>query len=239
MLTGSGLLRQKGHDCRLSAGSGCFSEAEDICELCSDCDGLQFTLLFLKGGLAKQLCTEAHRRNASDLAPNLFPDFEERQFLVLKSFSEPDPERLYDFSCHMDHLLTRFISSSGSGSPVAADRSRQMTMQALTYMKNHYQSDIRIEELAALHHYSVSQFRKCFQDQLHCSPKQYLTRLRLCRAAQLLDSTDYSIPQICEECGFGSSNHFIQAFRQAHGMTPLQFRKQIGQFGDGGTILRK
>ncbi len=52
----------------------------------------------------------------------------------------------------------------------------------------------------------------------------YINRLRLARAAQLLQDTPMSAKQVAWACGFASQSYFSRAFIQHHGMTPTAWR---------------
>ena len=57
------------------------------------------------------------------------------------------------------------------------------------------------------------------------SPINYLIRLRVQQAKELLETTNYSIAQISDSCGFSSQSYFSQVFKKACGMTPNAYRK--------------
>ena len=56
------------------------------------------------------------------------------------------------------------------------------------------------------------------------SYKNYVTRLRIRRACDLLSRSDMPIAEIHSETGYSSASHFVKVFRQATGMTPSAFR---------------
>lgn len=55
----------------------------------------------------------------------------------------------------------------------------------------------------------------------------YLKKLRIEQAAALLAKADITLTQIGYACGFADQSHFIRSFKQAVGVTPLQYRKMI------------
>jgi AraC family L-rhamnose operon regulatory protein RhaS len=56
------------------------------------------------------------------------------------------------------------------------------------------------------------------------TPSQYLTAVRVARAADLLAETDLSITAIAHATGFASSQYFATVFRRAHGHSPRRHR---------------
>lgn len=76
--------------------------------------------------------------------------------------------------------------------------------------------------------YHINKYRLCrefsafFQD----TPLQYLNRVRIERAKELLLTTDEKICDIGQYVGIENTNHFIKLFKQKTGVTPLTFRKE-------------
>lgn len=102
-----------------------------------------------------------------------------------------------------------------------------MIRQALNYIDEYFLTDISREQLAAISKYSYDRFRHIFKDVMDVSPKQYIINKRLEYSKTLLATTDSSITEISYQCGFSSTSHFIQVFKQAMSITPIQYRKQL------------
>lgn len=64
-------------------------------------------------------------------------------------------------------------------------------------------------------------FRKC----LGQSPTNYLKELKMKRAGELLESTNYPIKEICSFCSYENSNYFHKQFREHYNCTPGEYRK--------------
>jgi YesN/AraC family two-component response regulator len=56
------------------------------------------------------------------------------------------------------------------------------------------------------------------------TPRQYLTRVRLVRAAELLRTTPRGIEQIASDVGFRNVTVFNRVFKRAYGVSPSEFR---------------
>ena len=72
---------------------------------------------------------------------------------------------------------------------------------------------------------SVSQLVMQFKAVFQITPHQYLTRLKLERAADLLRLTNKPVHEITWLCGFENVSAFCRAFKSAHGVQPLSLRK--------------
>ena len=95
---------------------------------------------------------------------------------------------------------------------------------AIRYMRQHISSNIRMEKVAAEAGMGYSKFRKVFKDCTGFAPAQYFLRLKMERAKDYLQATDFSCKEITYRLGFDSASHFNKMFRLYEGVTPTQFR---------------
>ena len=59
-----------------------------------------------------------------------------------------------------------------------------------------------------------------------CPPQEFLIRLRLSKAADLMKGTSGSIGDIAAQCGYPNQLHFSRAFRKRYGLSPREWRAQ-------------
>ena len=97
----------------------------------------------------------------------------------------------------------------------------------MNYIAANYTDKIRLEELASLAHLSTSHFERVFRETFQTSPIDYLIRLRLRKACELIPEQKYTISQIAFAVGFSDSNYFSRQFKRNIGKTPLQYRKEL------------
>lgn len=83
----------------------------------------------------------------------------------------------------------------------------------------------RIEELAALNAMSRATFIRYFTRETGMSPGDFLTRLRMLLATDMLTRTDRSVAAIAAAVGYGSESSFGRIFRLTTGDTPAQLRR--------------
>jgi AraC-like DNA-binding protein len=93
-------------------------------------------------------------------------------------------------------------------------------------MENDFSKDWKLDDLAAIAHMSKNNLLKVFRKATNQSPIDYLMRLRIQRAMELLRQSDSSITEIAFKVGFNDSNYFTRQFRRVVGMPPRQFRQQ-------------
>ncbi len=89
-----------------------------------------------------------------------------------------------------------------------------------------YQKPYSLDELAL--EYGVNKFRLCreFAKYYKYTPIQYLNRMRIERAKELLLNTDEKIVDISQMVGIENPNHFIRLFKEKTGVTPLTYRRE-------------
>lgn len=89
-----------------------------------------------------------------------------------------------------------------------------------------YQEPYSLDELAL--EYSINKFRLCreFAKYYEYTPIQYLNKIRIEKAKELLLSTDEKIVDIGQMVGIENTNHFIRLFKEKTGVTPLTYRRE-------------
>lgn len=102
----------------------------------------------------------------------------------------------------------------------------EMQRELLAYIQEHYTEKITLSMLAQEFHLSEKYISWYFKEHFYISFMQYVSHLRMTKAKHLLYSTEYSITEIAFSCGYPSVNFFIRSFKEVHGITPLQYRKQ-------------
>lgn len=87
---------------------------------------------------------------------------------------------------------------------------------------------LTIKSLANQSHSSQRTLYRRFIEQFGESPSQWLTRMRVQRAQELLESSKLSIEQIVSEVGLGSTANFRLHFQRIVGVSPRQHRQSFG-----------
>lgn len=96
----------------------------------------------------------------------------------------------------------------------------------LTHLLTHYEEKIDFRQLARLVPLSISQFDRRFKRLFQLTPQQFLLRVRLNAACQMLASTDRSILHIALRTGFYDQSYFTKHFRRQMGITPTTYRRK-------------
>ena len=103
----------------------------------------------------------------------------------------------------------------------------QRITPALNYIESNFTSeDLKVAGLAALCDMSESWFLKIFHSFFMVSPKEYIIRMRLDYAKQLLISTSDPIKTVSRLSGFSDIYYFSRLFKTKTGFTPVQYRRE-------------
>lgn len=98
--------------------------------------------------------------------------------------------------------------------------------EAISYMELNYQRELTVEEIAGACQLNRSYFSKLFKEKKGCPPQEFLIRLRLSKAADLMRTTQISIGDISVSCGYPNQLHFSRAFKQRYGVSPREWRNR-------------
>lgn len=100
--------------------------------------------------------------------------------------------------------------------------------QILSYIKKHFKEPLLAKEVAARFFISPVYVGRVIQQASGETFKQYVNRLKMEEAKQLLSSSDQLVYEIAEELGFKDSKYFISRFTEETGMSPAEYRRKKG-----------
>ncbi len=120
------------------------------------------------------------------------------------------------------HALALLVDNAP---PSSASLGDTYVQKAMGYINGHYAYPISVKEIAVYTGISRSQLYRAFQQQIHMSPKEYLTRFRIRQACRLLKNTDLPITTIAGSVGFDNSLYFSRVFSKAMGKSPSGYRE--------------
>jgi AraC-like DNA-binding protein len=105
---------------------------------------------------------------------------------------------------------------------------RERIDKSIEFMQSHLREHLTIATLASLVNLSRSHYTTLFRRVTGYAPLSYLNHLRMQRAVQLLNTTDWSIKQISDGLGFSDQFYFSRAFSKMHNHSPSEHRRRYG-----------
>jgi AraC family transcriptional regulator len=130
------------------------------------------------------------------------------------------------------HLLKHHVRLGSAPELFRGGLTRSIRARVIEYIHSRMEHTISLEELATVAQLSPFHFNRMFHISMACTPHQYLTRLRIERAKQLLtvplsNEKPASLISVGLQCGFSNQSHFGRIFKQRIGVTPAQYRKML------------
>lgn len=97
----------------------------------------------------------------------------------------------------------------------------------VNYLHIHFREPVSLLSLSREVHLTPNYIGEIFKKEVGVSFTDYVQRLRLNYATNLLASSDLSVAEISFKSGFHSVSYFIKSFRTVTGKTPLEYRNSV------------
>lgn len=111
----------------------------------------------------------------------------------------------------------------------ALDLTQRKTMpesivKAVKFMENNYAKPLTLDDIVLVSDVSKYHFTRLFHKTMHVTPMQYLKKVRINQAIELLKNESLTVEEIARKVGYANGNYFSKVFKQALGVSPGQFR---------------
>lgn len=107
-----------------------------------------------------------------------------------------------------------------------ADNSLENEVElAMHYFRENYRSEINVEDYALTRGMSASNFYRVFKQISGSTPLQFILKLRLSNAQNLLENSNLSIAEIASAVGYENPLYFSRLFNKHIGVSPSEYRK--------------
>lgn len=98
--------------------------------------------------------------------------------------------------------------------------------QVMKYIETNYAERISLQELAAIALLSPNHLCKVFKDLTGITVSEYIQKLRLDKACELLSGTTLTLAEISNEVGYQDVGYLRRMFKKELGQTPSKYRAQ-------------
>lgn len=144
-----------------------------------------------------------------------FPLFDADPFAELSSLN------------NLDEIGDFFRSVCTKATAALLERQQQesdILRRSLDYIARNYHNRISLDDVSVYVGYSPKYFSRYFKDQTGITFVNYLNRLRIQAAKELLADPNIVIKDVAARVGFENINTFFRVFKQFEGVTPGQYR---------------
>jgi AraC-like DNA-binding protein len=130
-------------------------------------------------------------------------------------------------------LLYSFLATvvDASGQEAVHEKSENVKEQyvkmALDFIETHYSHNMSIESLADELKLNRKYMSKIFKDEIGLTPQEYLIRLRMNKACELMKNPSLGIGEISYSVGYNDQLLFSRMFKKNLGASPRLYRKSL------------
>lgn len=111
---------------------------------------------------------------------------------------------------------------------------RRSMKEILDYVKEHCAEALTLNDVAQTFNFNYSYLSSYFSSNSREGFSEYLNRVRIQRAEELLRDEDIPVSKVCGLVGYGDHSYFCKVFKKFTGKTPSEFRRQCSAVSAGG-----
>jgi len=124
-------------------------------------------------------------------------------------------------------LLSRALKMEWENSiKTKSPKLKELIGIAINFIHTNFERDISLGDISKFVFLSPSYFTRAFKEETSMSPINYLLKVRIERAKELLTDTGLKISDIALSVGFSNQQRFNEMFKKFTHLTPLQYRKK-------------
>lgn len=109
------------------------------------------------------------------------------------------------------------------------DSDFEKVQQTIRHIQERFYDELTMASLASRVSWDVKKFHYEFTKEMGVSPKKFLTGYRMDRAKEMLAQENSSISEIARLVGYEDAFHFSRIFKKYSGISPSEFRSQLGK----------
>ncbi len=107
------------------------------------------------------------------------------------------------------------------------DQSKLNKELLLQYINIHYAENLYLDKIAEEFNTTPKYFSNFFKKAFGINFVEYLNKLRISHAKEMLKSTEVNVNEIGERVGYLNPSTFTSTFKKYSGITPSEYRKQV------------
>ncbi|HBQ64317.1 MAG TPA: AraC family transcriptional regulator [Clostridiales bacterium] len=131
-------------------------------------------------------------------------------------------------------IMRCFSQRKTEASSAGSDSRTRLVQGIIEYLNRHSREEFSLEKLAKYSFISKNYLCKLFKEATGSTLSDYICRLRVREACQLLSDTERKITDIALEVGFCDYKAFSTVFKKYEHQTPGEYRKTIRELGVSG-----
>jgi YesN/AraC family two-component response regulator len=105
--------------------------------------------------------------------------------------------------------------------------SKNNVQRAIDYIVANISKDISVKDVADYVHFTPEYFSKLFKKETGENVKNYILKIKVDAAKDLLVNPNIPINIVAAELGYSNFSHFTQMFKKHENVTPTEYRRRV------------
>ena len=122
----------------------------------------------------------------------------------------------------LEYLSERLLPAQAGGRSVYGEK----ILETMRYIREHAEEPISLSSLANMVALSPNYYATLFKQMAGCSFSEYIGDVRMEKACTLLNTTELSVMEVAQRCGYSDMTYFIRFFKQKMGKPPRRWRRE-------------
>lgn len=127
--------------------------------------------------------------------------------------------------------LLRLNEDMSSSLTLEEKRLNSYIERSVNYIAEHFAEEIKMSDVAGECGLSESHFRRIFEESMSMKPLDYLNMIRIDKACELMQTTDYAMEEVGFRVGYQTPSTFNRNFKKLTSKTPYQWKKDKNTTG--------
>lgn len=99
----------------------------------------------------------------------------------------------------------------------------------MNFIQDNYSREVSLDDVSGEVNISPYYFSKIFKEETGENFIEYLTRIRMEKAKELLKKPEISVKEAGVQSGYTDPNYFSRIFKKQTGMTPSEYKTRYGK----------
>ncbi len=138
---------------------------------------------------------------------------------VTAGLGSTEKEAVFDFVSEV------ILTSIGEAVKRKQEEGKRPIREAKNYIRLHYKDALTLEKVSGVVDLNASYLSALFKKETGKTFLEYLTKVRMDKAKEMLKETNETISAICQEVGYSDTKYFVKCFQKYTGLKPNQYRK--------------
>lgn len=176
----------------------------------------------------KNEAIELVRRSAHLLHGSEYPEIAEIVNAIIREEKKQSPYYRQVITSYLHALVYEMFRLNEVQTQTRLETAGSGTMRqiadALTFVNDHYQEEVKVCTLAQVCGMSETSFRKVFEEYVHMLPMDYVNLVRVQYACEQMKHGNDSMDEVARKAGFSTTSTFNRNFKKFFNTSPYQWK---------------